>query len=195
MGGSVYAESASGSGSTFTVEVIQESIGPDVIGEDTARSLETFTYRSGKSRDISDFIYEEMPYGKVLIVDDIEINLEVAAGMMLPYNMKVDKVISGEEAIELVREGTPRYDLIFMDHMMPSLDGVETVHIIRDDVGQDSEYARTVPIIALTANAIVGNEEMFIENGFQGLLAKPIDARKLDEMLRKWVWRPTHDEA
>jgi CheY-like chemotaxis protein len=141
-------------------------------------------------RENNDFEYVNMPYGRILVVDDIDINLEVAIGMMLPYGMNVDKAESGAEAIELVRSGEPRYDLICMDHMMPGLDGVQTVHAIRNELGESSEYARSVPIIALTANAIVGNEEMFIRNGFQGLLAKPIDARKLNEMLLKWVWRP-----
>jgi signal transduction histidine kinase/ActR/RegA family two-component response regulator len=190
MNGNITVESTMDKGSKFTVEVLQKRIGDNVIGTDVARSLEQFSYKSGASRDNADFVYEEMPYGRILVVDDIEINLEVAAGMMMPYGMTVDKVASGEETIELVRSGAPRYDLIFMDHMMPGLDGVETVRIIRDDLGRDSEYARTVPIIALTANAIVGNEEMFIENGFQGMLAKPIDVRKLDEVLRKWVWKP-----
>ncbi|MDR2162959.1 MAG: response regulator [Clostridiales Family XIII bacterium] len=189
MGGRVSVDSEHGRGSVFTVSVIQEQVGTDVIGSDVAKGLEGFNYESSVLRDGAGFEYVKMPYGRVLVVDDIEINLEVAAGMMSPYEMTVDKVGSGEESVELVKNGEPRYDLIFMDHMMPGLDGVEAVHIIRDELGKESEYARTVPIIALTANAIVGNEEMFIENGFQGLLAKPIDIRKLDEVLHKWVWR------
>jgi signal transduction histidine kinase len=190
MGGSVSAKSVAGKGSVFTVSLVQQRVGVDTIGADLAHGLESFSYESMTTRANADFDYVKMPYGRVLVVDDIEINLEVAAGMMLPYEMTVDKVDSGVKAIDLVRAGEPRYDLIFMDHMMPGLDGIETVHIIREELGGESEYARAVPIIALTANAIVGNEEMFIENGFQGLLAKPIDMRKLDEVLRKWVWRP-----
>jgi CheY-like chemotaxis protein/anti-sigma regulatory factor (Ser/Thr protein kinase) len=189
MGGSIHVESVAGKGSRFTVSLLQERVGEDVIGEDVARRLEQFRHESISSRGGSDFVYEKMPYGRVLVVDDIEINLEVAAGMMLPYEITVDKADSGEDAIQLVKSGEPRYDLIFMDHMMPGLDGIETVHVIRDELGKDSEYARTVPIIALTANAIVGNDEMFKENGFQGMLAKPIDVPKLDEVLRRWVWR------
>jgi signal transduction histidine kinase/ActR/RegA family two-component response regulator len=189
MGGSIAVKSESGKGSKFTVGFVQERVGDDVIGGDIARSLEQFRHESISSRGGSNFVYEKMPYGRVLVVDDIEINLEVAAGMMLPYDITVDKADSGEEAIKLIKSGEPRYDLIFMDHMMPGLDGIETVHVIRDELGKDAEYARSVPIIALTANAIVGNEEMFVENGFQGLLAKPIDVRKLDEALRRWVWR------
>jgi signal transduction histidine kinase/ActR/RegA family two-component response regulator len=190
MGGQVLVRSEPGKGSVFTVTLMQGRVGSDAIGKKVAAGLEKFIFESSAMRENSAFEYVKMPYGRVLVVDDIEINLEVASGMMLPYEMNVDKAESGEEAIELVRKGEPRYDLIFMDHMMPGLDGIETVHAIRDEIGENSEYARTVPIIALTANAIVGNEEMFIEHGFQGLLAKPIDVRKLDETLRKWVWRP-----
>jgi signal transduction histidine kinase len=190
MGGVVSVQSEPGKGSVFKVNLVQRRIGDSVIGPDVADGLTSFRYESTSTHTSADFEYIKMPYGRVLVVDDIEINLEVAAGMMLPYEMTVDKVLSGEEAIELIRAGEPRYDLIFMDHMMPALDGIETVHIIRDQLGPESEYARSVPIIALTANAIVGNDEMFRENGFQGLLAKPIDVRKLDEVLRKWVWKP-----
>jgi signal transduction histidine kinase/CheY-like chemotaxis protein len=190
MGGSISVESEAGKGSKFTVSFLQGRVGEDAIGVEVARRLEQFRHESVSARSNLNFEYEKMPYGRVLVVDDIEINLEVAAGMMTPYGITVDKADSGEEAINLIKGGEPRYDLIFMDHMMPGLDGVETVHIIRDELGKDSEYARSAPVIALTANAIVGNEEMFMENGFQGLLAKPIDVRKLDEALRKWVWRP-----
>ena len=77
------------------------------------------------------------------------------------------------------------YDAIFMDHMMPGMDGIETVRIIREEIG--TEYAKTIPIIALTANAIVGNDKMFLENGFQAFLTKPIDVVRLDAVLRQFV--------
>jgi CheY-like chemotaxis protein/HPt (histidine-containing phosphotransfer) domain-containing protein len=94
-------------------------------------------------------------------------------------------VTSGKDAIDLIRDEEPRYDLVFMDHMMPGLDGMETVRIIRNEIG--SKYARTVPIVALTANAIVGNDKLFLENGFQAFLTKPIDVVKLDAALRQFV--------
>jgi CheY-like chemotaxis protein len=97
-----------------------------------------------------------MPYGKILVVDDVLTNLDVAKGMMAPYDMTIHCVTSGRQAIELVRDEELRYDAIFMDHMMPEMDGIEAVRIIREEIG--SEYARTVPIIALTANALVGND-------------------------------------
>jgi CheY-like chemotaxis protein len=85
----------------------------------------------------------------------------------------------------MVRAANPRYRAVFMDHMMPEMDGIEATRHIREEIG--TTYAQTVPIIALTANAIVGNEEMFLTNGFQDFLSKPIDMVKLDAVLRRWV--------
>jgi CheY-like chemotaxis protein len=92
-------------------------------------------------------------------------------------------VKSGQEAISRVLSDT-HYDIIFMDHMMPEMDGIEATRIIRDF---NTEYAKTLPIIALTANAIVGMREMFLANGFNDYLSKPIDFSKLDDILLKWV--------
>jgi CheY-like chemotaxis protein/HPt (histidine-containing phosphotransfer) domain-containing protein len=106
--------------------------------------------------------------------------------MMMAYEgLVIHCVTSGMEAIDLIRGEQIKYDAIFMDHMMPVLDGIETVKIIREDIG--TEYAKTVPIIALTANAIVGNDKLFLENGFQAFLTKPIDVVKLDAALRQFV--------
>jgi CheY-like chemotaxis protein len=127
----------------------------------------------------------------VLVVDDIDINLEVVKGLLLPYGLNVDCVSNGFEAIERIKAAgagnpeTPRYDLVLMDHMMPKMDGIETTKIIRSKIG--SEYAETVPIIALTANAMTGSEEMFISNGFDGFISKPIDIMRLDVELNKWI--------
>jgi CheY-like chemotaxis protein len=126
-----------------------------------------------------------MSYGKVLVVDDVPTNLDVAKGLMLPYDLTIDCVLSGQEAIDTIRKEEVKYDVIFMDHMMPGMDGIEATIIIRGEIG--TEYAKTVPIIALTANALAGNEEMFLASGFNGFLAKPIDIFKLDATLNQWV--------
>jgi len=126
-----------------------------------------------------------MPYARVLVVDDVPTNLDVARGMMTPYGFTIDCAASGREAIKIIQEEKVKYDAIFMDHMMPELDGIETVKIIRSDIS--SKYAHSIPIIALTANAIIGNDKMFLENGFQDYLTKPIDMTKLDAILQKWV--------
>jgi signal transduction histidine kinase/CheY-like chemotaxis protein len=118
------------------------------------------------------------PSVKILVVDDIGTNLKVAEGLMAPYKMKVDLCQSGIDAIEAVKE--TRYDLVFMDHMMPEMDGIETTRRIR-------ELGKTLPIIALTANAVSGVKEMFLSNGFNDFLSKPIDTVKLNSILAKWI--------
>ena len=122
------------------------------------------------------------PEAKILIVDDNAINLKVAAGLMKPYNMKIMTASSGPEAIEAVK--TKDIDIIFMDHMMPEMDGVEATSIIR---GMQERYYQEVPIIALTANAVNGAREMFLANGFNDFLPKPIETAMLDRMLRAWI--------
>jgi CheY-like chemotaxis protein len=126
-----------------------------------------------------------MPYGKVLVVDDVMMNLDVIKGLMMPYGLQVDTAMSGREAVEIIRRETVRYDLIFMDHMMPEMDGIQAARIIRQEIG--SEYARNIPIIALTANAIAGNRELFLNSGFNDYISKPIDIKQLDMALNKWV--------
>jgi CheY-like chemotaxis protein len=126
-----------------------------------------------------------IPYARVLVVDDVPTNLDVARGMMKPYGMQIDCVTSGQAAIDLIRKAEPRYNAVFMDHMMPEMDGIEATRIIREEIG--TEYAKTVPIIALTANAIVGNEDMFLSKGFQAFLSKPIDIMRMDVAINHWV--------
>jgi signal transduction histidine kinase/CheY-like chemotaxis protein/HPt (histidine-containing phosphotransfer) domain-containing protein len=122
------------------------------------------------------------PHARILVADDIATNLKVAEGLLSPYNAAVDVCLSGTEAIELVKLN--KYDLIFMDHMMPEMDGIEAAAAIR---ALEGGRFRTVPIIALTANAVVGMREMFIENGFNDFISKPIDVSKLDEILNRWI--------
>ncbi|MDR2366716.1 MAG: response regulator [Deltaproteobacteria bacterium] len=125
------------------------------------------------------------PEAKVLVVDDIITNIKVAAGLMMPYGVKVDTAMSGEEAVSMVA-GTD-YDVIFMDHMMPGMDGLEATAAIRAMSGKDN-----VPIVALTANAISGVREMFLSKGLNDFLSKPINPSKLEEMLFKWIPKEKH---
>ncbi|MBQ5318577.1 MAG: response regulator [Oscillospiraceae bacterium] len=122
------------------------------------------------------------PRARVLIVDDTEINLKVAAGLMQPYHMQIMTANSGKAAISMLH--SKEIDLVFMDHMMPEMDGVETTRIIREMGG---EYYENLPIIALTANAVSGVREMFIESGFNDFIAKPIELPALDRVLKKWI--------
>jgi CheY-like chemotaxis protein len=126
-----------------------------------------------------------MSYATVLVVDDVVTNLDVARSMLKLYKLNVDCVTSGQESINRIREEKIHYDAVFMDHMMPGMDGIEATRIIREEI--DSEYARNIPIIALTANALIGNDEMFIGKGFDSFLSKPIDVLRLDQILHQWV--------
>jgi len=122
------------------------------------------------------------PEASVLVVDDINTNLKVAEGLLMPYKMKIDVRMNGPDAIEAVRE--KRYDIVFMDHMMPGMDGIETTKRIRWLPGR---YYQELPVVALTANAISGVKEMFLSNGFNDFLSKPIDTSKLKTMLERWL--------
>lgn len=134
---------------------------------------------NGKNIESKNFV---APDAKVLIVDDNLMNLKVAEGLLLQYKIKISTATSGEEALEKIK--TMDYDFIFMDHMMPGMDGVETLHRIRQKPGR---YFQTVPVVALTANAIGGAREMFIQEGFQDFVAKPIDFVVLERVLRSFI--------
>jgi len=133
------------------------------------------------------------PRARILVVDDIATNLKVIEGLLAPYRAAVDTCLNGLKAIELVKQAASEkreYDIVFMDHMMPEMDGIETTAIIR---ALESGRFRTTPIIALTANAVVGMREMFIENSFNDFLSKPIDISKLDEILDRWIPKEKRD--
>lgn len=126
--------------------------------------------------------FRPIPEAKILVVDDNKINLEVAQGLLEPYQMEVDGVTSGKEAIQAVL--SKDYDLILMDHMMPEMDGVEALKRIRS---LPEEKYKNLPVVVLTANATEGVREMFLEKGFTDYLAKPVDMKLLDEILEQWV--------
>ena len=184
MDGHIEVESEYGKGSTFIVQVPQKRVTDDIIGSEVIESLKQLNYSEIKRRETGKLARLNMPYARVLIVDDVITNLDVARGLMKPYHMHIDCVTSGQEAIEAVLDTRVRYNAIFMDHMMPGMDGIETTRHIRDI---DTDYTRNIPIIALTANAIVGNEEMFLQKGFQAFISKPIEIASLDAVIREWI--------
>jgi CheY-like chemotaxis protein/HPt (histidine-containing phosphotransfer) domain-containing protein len=112
--------------------------------------------------------------------------------MLATYGIYCVCVESAQEAIDLIRKGHPRFDIVFMDHLMPGIDGIAATQIIREKIGTD--YAHTLPVIALTANALAGQEQRFLESGFNGFLAKPVEAESLDEILARWL-RPATAET
>lgn len=121
------------------------------------------------------------PKAEVLVVDDNAINLTVVKGLLNPLQMKIDTALSGKDAVLMVTD--KRYDIIFMDHMMPEMDGVETTRVIRRLLGDNGQ----VPIIALTANAVEGTAQMFIDEGMNDFVTKPIEMRVILAKLRKWL--------
>jgi signal transduction histidine kinase/ActR/RegA family two-component response regulator len=186
MKGTIDVHSVLGRGTLFTVKLLHKYVSDEVIGAEFVRELRNFESSGIKKQDaISNMNRVNLSGTHVLVVDDVEINLEVAKGMLEPYGIKVDCVLSGKEAIELVRGGEPKYSMILMNRWMPEMDGIEAVRIIRNEI--EGDYAKTIPIIALTVNAVIGNNAFFTRAGFQEVLSKPISVSRLDEVVNQWM--------
>ena len=179
MGGRIDVVSELGVGTVFTVYIPQTVAGNDKIGKETADAFGKFHTSSRVQMKRVKITQEPMPYGKILIVDDVEMNIYVARGLMAPYGMQIDSAESGFIALDKVAKGN-EYDIIFMDHMMPQMDGLETTRRLRQ-MGYDR------PIVALTANAVVRQANLFLKNGFDDFLSKPIDIRQLNLVLNRLV--------
>ncbi len=172
MGGTINVESVYGQGTVVTITIPQRIVDRRSIAEvpeipqEELECAEQFT----------------APGVKVLVVDDNVINRKVARGFLKNYAFDLTEAGSGPEAIELVRQN--RYDIIFMDHMMPMMDGIEAAEIIRRDCG---ENGTSPAMIALTANAMEGIREKFLDCGFQDFITKPLDRKELGRLLARWV--------
>ena len=187
LGGTITVDSEYGVGSTFTVTMLQdvESFDSciDTDSEDEFVSISHNGILKGNDNERKKLANFIAPEGKVLVVDDNEANLKVAQGIMGHYKLDVTTCTSGNEAIEVLNDRND-FDILFIDHMMPEMDGVELTQRLRSS---DSDYLKYVPIVALTANAIKGVSEMFLANGFTEYLSKPIDTDALSEVLNKWI--------
>ncbi|MDR2571628.1 MAG: response regulator, partial [Oscillospiraceae bacterium] len=179
MNGEIFVQSEAGKGSTFTIHIPQGRIGEEVLSSEMIKSLRQFRTSTSSRMKRAQIKREPMPYGSVLIVDDTEANIFVAAGLMKPYGLKIDTAESGFIALEKVKQDNI-YDIIFMDHMMPKMDGMETTKKIR-------EHGYDAPIVALTANAVSGQSEIFLSSGFNDFISKPIDTRQLNKVLNKLI--------
>lgn len=187
MDGSIEVESEYGKGSVFTVTVKQKAMKCGAIGEELAKQLQSFNFKSERRLAKLQISHEPMPYGKVLLVDDVETNLYVAEGLLAPYKLKIETAVSGFAALDKIKSGQC-YDIIFMDHMMPLMDGIETTKKIRG-------LGYKAAVIALTANALSGSDKLFMENGFDGFVSKPIDIYELNAVLNEFVRDKYPEEA
>jgi len=179
MDGEIFIESELGKGSTFTIHLPQGLISDEKLGKEVADNLQQFRSSSRAQMKRVQITRDPMPYGSVLVVDDVETNIYVAKGLMIPYELTIDSTDSGFAAIERIKNGN-EYDIIFMDHMMPQMDGIEATKIIRS-MGYDRS------IVALTANAVAGQADIFLKNGFDDFISKPIDVRQLNTVLNKLI--------
>ena len=179
MKGSITVESELNKGSVFTVRLPQGRSESSVLGRELADNLQNFSMNGRRRLKRERILFEPMPYGSVLVVDDLPSNLFVTKGLMAPYGLSVDIATSGFEAIVKIKSGKT-YDIVFMDHMMPMMDGIEAARIMR-------EGGYRGPIVALTANAMIGQTDMCKAHGFDDFISKPVDMQHLNAILKKYV--------
>ena len=178
MGGSIEVESTYGKGTIFTVSVLQKVLSRETLDLNVMDMAD-----SENTKNVYvPLTIEDAVNKKVLVVDDNETNLYIAQKLLEPYQLIIDIADSGKEALLKVEKY--QYDLIFMDHMMPQMDGVETMAEIRR---MKPSYCKTVPIIVLTANAVYGAKKELLECGFNDYIAKPIDVKQLEDILKKYL--------
>jgi signal transduction histidine kinase/CheY-like chemotaxis protein len=211
MGGNVSVTSVYGKGSTFAVVLPQKILDARPIGGSGGEpwhpaSAEAAAYENNLSKQADSDVLFTAPDARILIVDDVSINLLVAEGLLAPYKMQIDCCTGGAEAISLMEKN--RYDLVLMDHLMPEMNGIETTARIRtleaqaadgslhsqsEKMNKEREKHKPqgslsrIPVVALTADAIVGMKEMFLENGFDDYLSKPIEISAMHAIIKKWI--------
>ena len=174
MGGTMDVESVYHQGSTFTVTIPQRVIDGDPMGDFEALMHQKNLVQEKKNRAFT------APEARVLVVDDNDMNLAVSKALLSRTKIQIVTANSGKRCLELAQ--LEPYNMIFMDHMMPDMDGIETLHELQKLV--NSPNAQT-PVIALTANALVGARESYIQEGFADFLTKPIDGEQLDQVVLK----------
>ena len=181
MDGQIKVNSTVNKGTNVTLTLPQKTTRPELLSNQDIESLVQFeiyedtdsSVKAGKS---------EMPHAKVLVVDDLEINLYVASGLLAHYDIDAETCLSGIATLEKVRAGNV-YDIIFLDYMMPELDGIETMLELR-------KMGYSKPVVALTADAIADNNDKFMSAGFSDFISKPIDTNRLYSILQKYI--PAH---
>ena len=174
MGGSIKVESKYGSGSVFTVDMVQRVVDPTPIGDYTERLMTSHEQRKEFRPSLV------APDAKVLIVDDNEMNLEVITELLADTKIRTSVALSGAECIESIKK--EHFDVILLDQMMPGMSGTQTLEIIRKE-----HLADDTPVIALTADAIMGARDTYIREGFSDYLSKPVMYADLEEILLKHI--------
>lgn len=174
MGGDIEAESVYGEGSEFTVTLPQKIVSMD--------SLDVPSRNKSERGGVSSEEYLLAEGAEILLVDDNEVNLFVVQNLLERTKARVTKCSSGKECLKLMQKR--HFDLIFLDHMMPELDGIETVKISRE---MKNNKCLDTPMIALTANAVTGAKDSYVKEGFQDYLSKPVNGKQLEEILQKYL--------
>ena len=179
MNGELKVESEYGKGSDFTILLPQKMEHYEAIGDFRAR-VENFAKQQNLHQE--SFV---APHAKILVVDDSDMNLYVVESLLKKTKVQITRAMSGQECLDKI--GRHHYDIIFLDHMMPGMDGIETLERAKAMGEMEESLCKDVPVIALTANAISGVREMFLKKGFTDYLAKPVDSKALERMLLKYL--------
>ncbi len=182
MGGSIEVQSEYGKGSVFSFYIVQKVI--DASPCEYSKNKKVVE----RKQFVIDF---KAPRAKVLVVDDNKVNLRVATGLLKKFGIVPDLVDNGQDSVDMIRRQI-QYDLVFMDHMMPELDGIEATKLIR---AMGTPYTDNLPIVALSANAVKGMEAEFLVGGMDDFLPKPIDLGMLGEILQKWLPKELIEET
>ncbi len=173
MGSALRVQSTYGEGSEFSFDLVQKVVNPEPLGDFQSRIIkETEEIETGESY--------VAPDARILIVDDNEMNRKVFRNLLKRTQIVIYGAQSGEECIELMKQ--QEFDMVFLDYMMPGMDGVETLHALRE-----KDLCKDIPIIMLTANAVVGAREQYLKEGFRDYLTKPIHPEKLDKMILEYL--------
>ncbi len=183
MKGTIDVESTYGVGSCFTVRIPQQVVNAEPMGNLDERYKELIEHQKTQAqRATEDKGHFYAPDANILVVDDNKMNLLVIKGLLKRSAVSLDMAAGGNECLAMTKD--KKYDLILMDHMMPEPDGIQTLHMLREDVGNINHDTK---VVVLTANAIDGVEQGYIKEGFVGYLSKPVDVEKLEAMLKEHI--------
>jgi CheY-like chemotaxis protein len=177
MGGEITVKSTYGEGSSFCLEIQQEVIDKTPIGEHILPPVPVVEEK--KEAEQQPLVAPDV---RLLVVDDVKMNLVVFCNLLKRTQVQIETALSGAEA--LVLTAAKRYDMIFLDHMMPEMDGIETMRIMKKS---STNLNRETPVIMLTANALTGAREEYMDEGFSDYLSKPVESERLEYMIRKYA--------